>query len=274
MRARWFVIFLVAAFPVASAAPRCLRDARADCSGVECIPAYAHNDYRNAHPLLDALSLGFRGVEADVVLVDGELRVAHKRKEARPERTLEALYLRALAERVETCHGRVHDDPRPFLLNIEIKERDDAALTELRRLLEKYRSMLTEMSAGQVHPGAVDVVLVGYRPTLSEIEQESPRYYRVQVEIERPEDLALPCRPDVVGFQSIDYGKRMRWWRRSKQESKYLAAIREAKQAHPDCMIRVFNLSPDRARYERSLGAGVDLIGTKEIERTRRILAE
>ena len=33
------------------------------------LPAYAHNDYANARPLTDALSLGFRGAEADVFLV-------------------------------------------------------------------------------------------------------------------------------------------------------------------------------------------------------------
>ena len=41
------------------------------------LPAYAHNDYRNARPLLDALELGFRGVEVDYFLVDTELRVGH-----------------------------------------------------------------------------------------------------------------------------------------------------------------------------------------------------
>jgi hypothetical protein len=261
-------IFLVAAVATAGVGPEGVRD---DCSGVERLPAYAHNDYRNVHPLQDALALGLRGVEADVVLVEGELRVAHERKEARAERTLESLYLRPLAARIERCHGRVYDDTRPFLLNVEIKEADDAAFVELRRLIGCYASILTEIRDGRVYPGAVDVVLVGHSPGLLEIEQESPRFYRVQVEIERPADLEIPWRADVVGFQSIDYGKRIRS-RRSMQESKYLAAIREAKRAHPNCMIRVFNLPPERALYERLLGAGVDLIGTKGIERTHRIL--
>lgn len=36
------------------------------CSAASLLPAYSHNDYRNRRPLLDALELGFRGVEADV----------------------------------------------------------------------------------------------------------------------------------------------------------------------------------------------------------------
>jgi hypothetical protein len=41
--------------------------------------AHAHNDYEHRRPLLDALSHGFTGVEADIYLVDGKLLVAHNR---------------------------------------------------------------------------------------------------------------------------------------------------------------------------------------------------
>ena len=46
--------------------------------------AHAHNDYEHDRPLLDALEHGFTSVEADVWLVDGELRVAHDREDAVP----------------------------------------------------------------------------------------------------------------------------------------------------------------------------------------------
>src|SRR5262245_53706552 len=85
------------------------------------LPAYAHNDYENARPLVDALDAGFRGAEADVFLVEGELRVAHERKQARPGRTLQALYLDPLRDVVARCGG-VCADSLPFLLNVEIKE--------------------------------------------------------------------------------------------------------------------------------------------------------
>src|SRR4030095_12119754 len=39
--------------------------------------AHAHNDYEHTRPLLDALEQGFCSVEADIYLIDGELRVAH-----------------------------------------------------------------------------------------------------------------------------------------------------------------------------------------------------
>ena len=46
------------------------------------LPAYAHNDYRNEAPLSEALALGYSGVEADVYLVNGVLRLGHDRREA------------------------------------------------------------------------------------------------------------------------------------------------------------------------------------------------
>src|SRR5262245_51794473 len=70
--------------------------------------AHAHNDYEHARPLLDALEQNFDSVEADVHLVDGQLLVAHDRKDARADRTLEKLYLDPLGERVKQNGGWVY----------------------------------------------------------------------------------------------------------------------------------------------------------------------
>src|SRR5215207_8092712 len=83
--------------------------------------AHAHNDYWHGRPLLDALDRGFRSVEADVSLVDGALLVGHEPKELRPERTLEALYLAPLRERVEKNGGRVYPGDRDFFLLVDVK---------------------------------------------------------------------------------------------------------------------------------------------------------
>src|SRR3954468_10159458 len=69
--------------------------------------AHAHNDYLHSRPLFDALDHGFTSVEADVFPVNGELLVAHVHSAAKPERTLDKLYLAPLAERIEHNHGSV-----------------------------------------------------------------------------------------------------------------------------------------------------------------------
>src|SRR5438552_1521932 len=69
------------------------------------IHTHAHNDYLHKRPLLDALENGFCSVEADIHLVGGKLLVAHERQATSPERTLEALYLDPLRERVKRNGG-------------------------------------------------------------------------------------------------------------------------------------------------------------------------
>src|SRR6267378_249318 len=69
---------------------------------------HAHNDYMHTRPLMDALDQGFCSVEADIFLVDGKLLVAHTRTMTKPERTLQALYLDPLRERVKKNRGRVY----------------------------------------------------------------------------------------------------------------------------------------------------------------------
>src|SRR5207244_7981145 len=79
--------------------------------------AHAHNDYEHKRPLQDALDHGFCSVEADVFLVDGQMLVGHDRKDLRPGRTLEKLYLEPLRERVRLNGGRVYSKgPTVFLL--------------------------------------------------------------------------------------------------------------------------------------------------------------
>src|SRR5437773_7233099 len=79
--------------------------------------AHAHNDYEHKRPLLDALAHGFCSVEADVFLSDGALLVGHERKDLRPGRTLEKLYLDPLAQRAKANGGRVYrGGPTVFLL--------------------------------------------------------------------------------------------------------------------------------------------------------------
>src|SRR5688500_12101427 len=75
---------------------------------VPLLRAHAHNDYEHVRPLFDALDHGFCSVEADVYLIDGALLVAHDRKDVKPERTLSALYLSPLLDRVKRNGGRVY----------------------------------------------------------------------------------------------------------------------------------------------------------------------
>ncbi|TCO32793.1 glycerophosphoryl diester phosphodiesterase [Kribbella steppae] len=137
--------------------------------------AHAHNDYEHRRPLQDALDRGFSSVEADVWLVDGELRVAHDLENAVPGRTLESLYLKPLADRVRENHGQVYKHGRDFQLLIDIKSDGPSTYAAIDKELTKYRGISTVFINGRVLKGAVTSVISGNRP-LDVLKAQKVRY--------------------------------------------------------------------------------------------------
>ncbi|MBK8975771.1 MAG: hypothetical protein IPM29_07580 [Planctomycetes bacterium] len=128
--------------------------------------AHAHNDYEHDQPLLDALAHGFMSVEADVHLVGDELLVAHDRDRCVPGRTLRALYLEPLAERVRRNGGRVYaGGPSELQLLIDFKTGGEATWRAVARELAAYAPMLSRFRSGAPRePRAVLAVLSGAAP--------------------------------------------------------------------------------------------------------------
>jgi glycerophosphoryl diester phosphodiesterase len=136
-----------------------------DAPAVRALPAaHAHNDYDHRRPLQDALDRGFNSVEADVWLVDGELRVAHDLADAKPGRNLESLYLAPLADRVRQNHGQVYQHGQDFQLLIDIKSDGPSTYAAVDEALAKYRGISTRYLNGRVAEGAVTSVISGNRP--------------------------------------------------------------------------------------------------------------
>src|SRR5436309_3886532 len=125
--------------------------------------AHAHNDYEHARPLLDALDHGFCSVEADVWLAPEGLLIAHDRKDLKPGRTLEALYLDPLRERIKANGGRVYRGGPAFYLLIDVKTEAEATYAALDKVLARYADVLTVSRDGKVEPKAVTVILSGNR---------------------------------------------------------------------------------------------------------------
>jgi hypothetical protein len=121
--------------------------------------AHSHNDYQHDRPLLDALDHGFCSVEADINLVDGKLFVAHSPKETKPERTLEALYLDPLRERIRKNGGKVYGSEKQFWLLIDIKGSGSRTWPVLNNVLKQYADILTSYNGNNVTPGVVSVVV-------------------------------------------------------------------------------------------------------------------
>src|SRR5438105_13694218 len=123
--------------------------------------AHAHNDYEHARPLFDALDQGFCSVEADIYLVDGQLLVAHDRKDVKPERTLAKLYLDPLRARAQAHGGQIYPNGPPFWLLIDVKTEAKATFAALHPVLERYADILSVTTDGKFDRKAVTVVVSG-----------------------------------------------------------------------------------------------------------------
>ena|ERR1035437_5675383 len=125
--------------------------------------AHAHNDYMHARPLFDALDHGFCSVEADIFLVNGKLLVAHELSKTNPERTLQALYLDPLRERVQKNGGHVYPNGPEFTLLIELKQDWRLAYPALHSVLTNYSDVLVSFPNGMKQTNAIIAIITGHR---------------------------------------------------------------------------------------------------------------
>jgi hypothetical protein len=225
--------------------------------------AHAHNDYEHARPLLDALDHGFCSVEADVYLINGRLLVAHDRKEVRVERTLTALYLEPLRERVRRNSGRVYPNGPTITLLVDVKSEAAPTYAALHSELANFASMLTTHRTSGITPGAVAVIVSGNRAP--QVLQSQPvRYAALDG---RKEDLEQDPPPSLVPLVSENWKKVFSWDWEGEMSSMDRAALGEwVRRAHAQKRkVRFWN-TPDRAAAWRILlEAGVDVLGTDDL---------
>jgi len=140
------------------------------------LPAHSHNDFDRPRPLFSALQLRFASVEADVFLVDGELRVGHDQDELIPGRTLGNLYLEPLRLIVMRGAGQVYPETTtPLILLVDIKSEAEPTYRQLERALAPYERFLTRFTPDSTEPGAVTVIVSGNRPR-DLMENQAERY--------------------------------------------------------------------------------------------------
>jgi glycerophosphoryl diester phosphodiesterase len=129
------------------------------------LPAHSHNDYERPRPLFSALQLRFASVEADVFLVEGELRVGHDQSELLPGRTLGNLYLEPLRLIVMRGAGQVYPETTtPLILLVDIKSDAEDTYRQLERALAPYERFLTRFTPDSTELGAVTVIASGNAP--------------------------------------------------------------------------------------------------------------
>ncbi|MCS6777856.1 MAG: phosphatidylinositol-specific phospholipase C/glycerophosphodiester phosphodiesterase family protein [Chloroherpetonaceae bacterium] len=240
-------------------------------SGVTPLPgAHAHNDYEHRHPLLDALAHGFCSVEADIHLVDDALLVAHDRAQVQSHRTLEALYLNPLRERVRRNRGTVYPGGPEFLLLIDVKSEAHATYVRLRQVLSCYTDILTEFRPGSVRRRAVTVILSGNR-AIEMVARDPVRYLGVDG---RLEDLDRQVDPHLMPLVSDAWLRHFRWFGSGEmpvaERMRLVTLVRKARERGVKLRFWATPETPGCWRVLRD--AGVDLISTDQLSRLRDFL--
>ena len=248
----------------------------ADNNSIQPLPrAHAHNDYEHARPLLDALDHGFGSVEADVWLVNGALLVAHDLKDAKPERTLQKLYLDPLRERVSTNGGRVFRDTTSLLLLIDVKSDATNTWRALTNVLAGYAPMLTRFTSNRIETNAVTAIISGNRS-------------RPLMETEVVRLAALDGRlPDLSGAAPVsliplvsDTMSKISIWKGRTEDGPFPAADRGklldlVAKAHAQGRIIRFWGTPDTVPVWREFeSAGVDLINADDLNGLKEFLVK
>lgn len=237
--------------------------------------AHAHNDYEHMRPLLDALDHGFCSVEADVWLVNGQLLVAHDLKDAKPERTLQALYLDPLRTRAARNGGNVFRAGPPFTLLVDVKSDATNTYLALRDVLRPYAAMLTKFSKDHTATNAITVIVSGNRAR----ELMAAEMKRLAAYDGRLADLDTDDSRHLIPLISDNWALHFQW--RARADEGPLSDPERTKlrqlvgRAHQQGRrLRLWGVPDRRVVWKELLDAGVDLINTDDLVGLEKFLLD
>jgi hypothetical protein len=250
---------------VAEASPVAARQAPSD----PLEQAHAHNDYEHDRPLSDALEHGFTSVEADVWLVDGELRVAHDLHQTRPGRTLESLYLDPLEERVRDNGDSVYrGGDGTFQLMIDIKSEAESTYAAVHEELAEHGAIMTRFAQGKVVPRPVVAVTGGNQPRATMQAQD----FRLAFYDGRPTDLDTGVPASFMPVVSDNWTRQFVWQGIGPMPEAERAKLRDlVTRAHDGGHRLRFWATPDmpgsarEAVWNELYDAGIDHFNTDDL---------
>ncbi|MFM8335359.1 MAG: phosphatidylinositol-specific phospholipase C/glycerophosphodiester phosphodiesterase family protein [Opitutaceae bacterium] len=240
-------------------------------AGTAAPVAHAHNDYEHARPLHDALERGFGSVEADIWLVDGALLVAHDRKGLRPERTLQALYLDPLRERVRTLGGRVQPARDGFTLLVDVKSAAGPTYAALHAVLAGYAELLTEFRDGAKMARAVTVIISGNRDEAA-LRAQTVRFAALDG---RKVHLDSDVPADLVPWISENWRTLSTWNWAGPMPAEVRTTLGDwvAKAHARGRRLRFWNVPDSPAVWTQLADAGVDIIGADDLGALQAFMA-
>lgn len=224
--------------------------------------SHSHNDYEQKAPLATALENHMGSVEADVWLIDGELRLGHRRDATRPGWTLRSDYLDPLKARVKAQGGKVYRDGPPLVLLIDIKSDAEPTFVAILRELEADAALFTHFTDRSIKPGAITVIISGAIPE-AKIAERKERLVAIDG---RPVHLDFNPPAGFMPLISDNWTNHFKW----KGQGEMPAAEREklralAARCHEQGRkFRLWNAPDVAACWREQFAAGVDYLNTDQ----------
>ncbi len=171
---------------------------------------HSHNDYEQAVPFWNAYAAGARSIEADLILKNNTLFVAHAEAEVKNSRTLETLYLQPLQTAIQT--GMLTNEPLQLLLDIKTDAKK--TLKVLVKTLAKYPEVLAQKN--------ITYVISGHQPKPEQY-QEYPEY--IQFDYQSLDNLTA-TQWEKVAMISLDYQRFAGWNGKGRFTKEDLAKVK------------------------------------------------
>lgn len=210
---------------------------------------HSHNDYEQNIPFWKALSAGVSSLEADVLLVNDSLFVAHASSEIKPNRDLETLYLKPLVQALEL--NMLSD--KTLQLLIDVKTEAYGTLKELVKTLEKYPTLISNEQ--------IIIVISGNRPELKDY-LNYPQY--ISFDYQNLEPVTNLDVLDKIALISLSFKKFTDWNGKGRlTASDYEVVSKTIQKAHE--MKKPFRFwgTPDsKTAWKVFAKMGVDFINT------------
>lgn len=215
---------------------------------------HAHNDYEHNVPFWEAFSHGFASIEADVLLIEGKLYVAHEKETIKQERTLETLYFQPIEQAFKL---NLWNDRHVQLL-IDVKTEAYATLDKIVATVTRHPAIIKAVSDGQL-----SLVVSGNRPKASEY-HKYPSY--IQFDYQNLEDPG-PAALEKIAMISLSFRSYSEWNGKGRLVDEDLDKVKTViGKAHALQKTFRFWATPDsKTSWKAFSDLGVDYVNTDQL---------
>lgn len=215
---------------------------------------HSHNDYLQKVPFWDAYSGGAKSIEADVILQDGKLLVAHEVASVEPSRTLTSLYLEPIRKGLKL--GLI--DEIDFHLLVDLKTEAYTTLDMVVESAQDFESILFS----KTNPTGLKLIISGNRPKPEDY-QNYPDFILFDYQ-SRGLDASLPW--DKIGMVSLSFRSFSIWNGKGRIVEEELEPIQEfiGKVHSFEKPVRFWATPDSKTSWNAFAMLGVDYINTDD----------